>query len=215
MTIDVTKKGFRSGVASANKGRRFPVELLMPEEVDLLIRQCSLSAPTGVRNRALIGVMYRSGVRLSEALGLYTRDIDPIAGTLNIRQGKGKKQRIIGMDSGGFGLIAHWQVLRAQRRLNGHHPIFCTLDGQSLHPSYVRTMLQRLARKANIDKRVHPHGFRHTFAAQLAQEGVPVNTIQAQLGHTNLQTTNTYLEHIQPVDLVNALRDRAWDSVLS
>lgn len=210
MTTDVTKKGYRAGFSSANKGKQFPIELLTSDEVDRLIRQCSSSAPTGVRNRALIGVMYRSGVRLAEALGLYIRDLDPTAGTLNIRQGKGKKQRIIGMDSGGFGLLTHWLTLREQHNLTGHHPIFCTLDGQPLHPSYVRTMLQRIACKAQIDKRVHPHGLRHTFAAQLAQEGVPVNTIQAQLGHTNLQTTSTYLSHIQPADLVNAMQSRQW-----
>jgi integrase/recombinase XerD len=64
--------------------------------------------------------------------------------------------------------------------------------------------MPRLARRAGIEKRVHPHGLRHTHAAELALEGQPMNLIQAQLGHSSLATTSRYLAHIAPAELVHA-----------
>ena len=66
------------------------------------------------------------------------------------------------------------------------------------------------ASPSGIDKRVHPHGLRHTHAAELAFEGVPMNAIQAQLGHSSLATTSSYLAHIAPAELVKAMQARTW-----
>ncbi len=74
---------------ASNKGRRFPPEILTPDEVHRLIRAASNRAPTGIRNRALIVVMYRAGLRVSEALGLYPKDVDRSRGTIRVLQGKG------------------------------------------------------------------------------------------------------------------------------
>ena len=76
--------------------------------------------------------------------------------------------------------------------------------------SYVRTLLPRLADKAGIEKRVHPHGLRHTHAFELMMEGVPVPIIQQQLGHASLATTDRYLRHIAPRDVVMAMQARDW-----
>ena len=73
----------------ANKGRRFPAELLSPEEVLALLRACSSRARTGIRNRALIAVLYRGGLRISEALALRPKDVDQAAGTVTVLHGKG------------------------------------------------------------------------------------------------------------------------------
>jgi integrase/recombinase XerD len=88
--------------------------------------------------------------------------------------------------------------------------LLCTLEGQPLKDSYVRALLHRLARKARIEKRVHPHGLRHTYAAELAMEGFPVNLIQQQLGRTNLATTDRYLRHISPSELAHGIQRRTW-----
>jgi len=72
-------------------------------------------------------------------------------------------------------------------------------------------MLRRLANRAAISKRVHPHGLRHTHAAELAAEGWPANRIQAQLGHSSLATTDRYLRHIAPEELLQAARQRDWE----
>ena len=75
----------------------------------------------------------------------------------------------------------------------------------------MRHLLPRLAAKAGIEKRVHPHALRHTHAAELAREGVPLNLIQAQLGHSNVATTSRYLAHIAPVEVSETMRQRTWE----
>jgi integrase len=84
------------------------------------------------------------------------------------------------------------------------------IKGASLKTAYVRALLPRLAARAGIEKRVHPHGLRHTHAAELAREGTPLNLVQAQLGHSSLATTDGYLRHIAPEELVKAMKARIW-----
>jgi site-specific recombinase XerD len=216
--------GYHAGREPANKGQSYPVEILTPDEVRSLIRGCSNRAPTGVRNRALIVVLYRGGLRLDEAIGhrdpesgrwaggLYPKDVDSRAGTVTVLHGKGDKRRTVGLDPGAFAVLERWLELRRRRDIGGpRRPLFCTLDGTGLDDSYVRKLLHRLAAKAAITKRVHPHGLRHTHAAELAAEGMPANLIQAQLGHDSLATTDRYLRHIAPRQLIDAIRGRAWE----
>jgi len=80
-----------------------------------------------------------------------------------------------------------------------------------LKPSYVRTALPRLAAKAGIEKRVHAHALRHTLAFELMMEGVPVPIIQRQLGHASLATTQRYLDHIAPKDVIEVMQGRTWE----
>lgn len=206
----VTKKGHHKGRTPANKGRTYPAEILTPDEVRKLILACSHRAPTGIRNRALIAVLWRSGLRLAEALALFPKDLDLQGGTVTVLRGKGAKRRTVGMDPGVADILNRWLDRRGPLGLTGRHPVFCTLDGAPLKSSYVRTLLPRLGRKVGIEKRVHPHGLRHTHAAELAAEGVPMNLVQAQLGHASLSTTDRYLRHIAPRELVEAIRKREW-----
>ena len=191
-----------------NAGRTYPPEILTRAEVLALIRCCSHRAPTGLRNRALIATLYRAGIRISEALSLHHKDLDGEAGTIRILYGKGGKARTVAIDPGGILVVQQWVDERACLGLPQSAPLFCTLRGGPVSSSYVRHLLPRLARRAGIEKRVHPHAFRHTHAAELAREGVPVNVIQAQLGHSSLATTSRYLAHIAPADLIRAVADR-------
>ena len=88
--------------------------------------------------------------------------------------------------------------------------LFCTLKGDPLDDSYVRHALRRAAKRAGIEKRVHPHGLRHAHAAELMAEGIPANVIQQQLGHSSLQVTSVYLDHIAPKDRIDRIRQRSW-----
>jgi len=194
----------------ANKGRRLPAELLSGEEVRALLRACSSRAPTGIRNRALIAVLYRGGLRISEALALLPKDVDSAQGMLTVLHGKGDRRRTVGMDPAAFALLERWVDRRRALGLSGRRPVFCTLAGEPLDSSYVRRLLPRLAAKAGVEKRVHPHGLRHAHAAELAAEGVPVNVVQQQLGHGSLATTDRYLRHIAPAERVAAMRAREW-----
>jgi site-specific recombinase XerD len=209
--LAVTAKGYHQGRTPANKGHTYPAEVLTPVEVNALIRACSNRAPTGVRNRALISVLYRGGLRLGEALTLKPKDVDPKEGTVAVLHGKGDRRRTVGLDPGAMGMLLRWVDRRTALGVGGRAPLFCTLEGQPLKPSYVRTLLPRLAAKVGIDKRVHPHGLRHTLAFELMMEGVPVPIIQRQLGHASLATTQRYLDHIAPKDVIDAMQARTWE----
>lgn len=196
-------------------GRTFPAEILTRGEVERLLGACNARRPVGIRNRALISVIYRTGIRLNEALALKPNDIDVNAGTVRVLHGKGDKARTVGIDPAGSAFVLawlpHWQ--RIMNRVNAPGvggALFCTLGGSRLLPSYVRQLMPRLGRKAGITTRCHAHGLRHTHSAELAAEGVPVNMIQAQLGHASLATTDTYLRHILPADLIERIRAREW-----
>lgn len=210
MSSPVIEIGYHKGRSAPNKGASYPAEVLTESEVKSLIQCCSNRAPTGIRNRALITVLYRGGLRLAEALALKPKDLDPNAGTITVLHGKGDRRRTIGLDPGAMAIVMRWIDKRKQLGIDGRAPLFCTLAAQSLKPSYVRTLLPRLANKTGIDKRVHPHGLRHTHAYELMMEGVPVPIIQQQLGHASLATTDRYLRHIAPRDVVEAMQQREW-----
>lgn len=191
--------------------RTFPAEILTPEEVSALLRACSAKAATGLRNRALLTILYRSGLRISEALALRPKDVNLQAGTVAVLHGKGDKRRTVGLDAGAAAVVGQWFERRTALGLSGRQPVFCTLKGDPIETAYVRAMMPRLALKAGIEKRVHAHGLRHTHAAELAREGLPLNLVQAQLGHSSLATTDRYLRHIAPEQLIRAMQARAWN----
>ena len=193
-----------------NKGRKYPAEVIPREEVIRLLAACSSRAPTGIRNRALLTVMYRGGLRISEVLNLMPRDVDAKAGAITVMNGKGGKRRVIGLDPEAFDALARWIDRREQLRINGRARLFCTLEGQPVSAPYVRMALGRLAKRAGIDRRVNPHALRHSFAAEMAREGKPMNLIQQALGHSSLGTTSRYLAHINPQEVVDAMRSRDW-----
>ena len=193
------------------KGKRYPVEILTDAEVKALINACSNRAPTGIRNRALIVILYRAGLRIGEALALKPKDINFEAGTIRILSGKGGEARTVALDPTAFAFIARWLDVRKARGIGGYSTVFCTLEGGVINTSYIRELFKRIGKRAHIEKRVHAHQLRHTMAAQLAQEGIPINAIQKQLGHTSLATTSQYLDHIQPQELIDLIKARKWD----
>lgn len=198
-----------AGQAPPNKGRKFPGEPLTDDEMRLILRACSQRAPTGIRNRALLTVMYRTGLRVSEALDLRPVDVDPEAGTVRVLQGKGRKARTVGIDDGALAVLQRWTDKRRELSIRGR-TLFCTLDGAPLRDTYVRDMLKRTGAKAGIAKRVHPHGLRHSYASGLVRERVPLNVISKALGHSSSAITSRYLDHIAPAEVIAMGRSRGW-----
>jgi len=190
--------------------RQKPIDLLSKHEVDSLIHAASRRAPTGIRNKALIAALYYAGLRVSEALALLPKDLDLEQGAINVQRGKGGKQRMVGINAKAQAYLDRWFDTRSKLGINGSQRVFCTLSGGPLSPRYVRQALQRYADRADLDKRVHPHGLRHSHAAELARRGIPVNLIQRQLGHSSLAVTGEYLNSISPTEVINAVRDLDW-----
>ena len=190
--------------------RHLPPEVLTDDEVCALMRACGRQAPTGRRNRALIAVLYRTGLRINEALSLYPKDLELDEGSVRVLNGKGGRSRTVGLDPGAAAIIERWLDARSRLGQGGGQPVFCTLRGRPMADAYVRVMLKRLAVRAGIEKRVHAHGLRHTHAAQLRAEGVDIAIISRQLGHASINTTARYLDHLAPRAVIEAMRGRSW-----
>ena len=188
--------------------RKFPPEVYTPDEISRLVKACGMRSRTSYRNRALIVCLWRSGMRLSEALGLLPKDLDRANGTVRILHGKGDKSRVVGMDDAAFAEVARWLTFRASLGIGARSPLFCTMAGGRLATAYLRALLPRLARRAGIEKRVHAHGFRHSAACELAQSGIELRIISSQLGHENVATTDRYLRHLNPQEVIEAMRNR-------
>lgn len=185
----------------------YATELLTQAELQALIEQCNTRYPTGKRNRALLVTLWRTGLRISEALALKPKDLNVESGTVTVLHGKGNKRRVVGMDEKAFSIINDWLSVRPTIE---NSPLFCTLDGGTIHTSYIRTLLPRLAKKAGISKRTHAHGFRHLCACEMSSEGIPVDVIRDTLGHSNLATTDTYLRRLSPERVIKTMRQRNW-----
>jgi site-specific recombinase XerD len=197
-------------VVPPNKGRKLPPELITADDVRALLAVCSTTAPTGLRNRALVVALYRAGLRLDEALTITPADVDLDGGVIRIQQPGGGRNRIAGIDHAGLAIIEAWLTARASLGLADGSPLFCTLSGGPLQPAYVRQLLPRLAERAGLAKRVHAQGLRYSHAVELAAEGLPAEVIQAQLGHESLASTGRYLRRVPPRDRIGALQRRKW-----
>ena len=125
---------------------------------------------------------------------------------------RGDKSRTVGVDEQTAALLARWLDRRRRLSPGARATVFCTLDGGRIDPSYVRHLLRRLAAKADLDRRVHAHGLRHTYAAELARERTPINVIRDALGHTSLAVTDRYLRDVAPMHVIDTIRARRWDS---
>lgn len=204
------------------RGATYPIELLTAGDVDALLRATSRRGPTGSRDRALIAVLYRGMLRLGEALALHPRDLNLETGDVNVRRGKGAKQRMVALDSAACAFVEAWLACRRELGISARSPLFCSISegeqlrrGEPLKQQAVRAALQRYARRAGLTKRVHPHGFRHTRAAEMMAQGQPVNVVQKALGHSSTATTARYVDHIQPRQVLEAMRESTWEPTVT
>lgn len=185
-----------------NKGKKFNPEVLSTSEIDKFLGTFRKTI-TGTRNHTLITIYLRTLIRCDEALHLRTYDMDFIAGSLTVMEGKGGKRRVIGLDIPAIQVLKSWYRIKPTSKW-----VFCTAIGGQMSTSYVRQMVKRQAMKARIEKRVHTHCFRHTGACQLLEEGFDIRIISKQLGHESIHQTHRYLDHLQGGAVVTAIRSR-------
>lgn len=190
------------------KGMRFPARPLSREEIISLVSSFGPGF-CGRRNAALVMLIWRSGLRIAEALALTSEDIDIDRGCVTVNHGKGNKLRVVGFDDSVIVSLGEWLETRGNW-FNGDTPnlLFCTTRGDAIDPSYIRHMLKRKGKQAGIEGRVHAHGLRHSHAFELHKEGVPLVHIADQLGHSNISTTNQYLRHLDPSERIGRIRNR-------
>jgi len=204
----VTAAGFNTGRPPRNKGRRYPADPPTVEEIVAVMRQAGDGAHAD-RLRALIVVLWRAGLRIGEALALSELDLDQQRGAVLVRSGKGGKRREVGMDAWAWEQLQPWLNRRVQLPVG---PLLCVINaptpGRPCTPGACREQLRRVAREAGVRRRFAPHQLRHAHAVEMAREGVPLNVIQRQLGHTNLGVTSIYLQGIDNTEIIAAVNAR-------
>ena len=188
------------GWEPGNKGETYTPTLLEPDDVAALLPEFG-GGPKGARNRALVGLLYRTGMSVGEALALKRSDVGlrPGEETVLVRTGR-RAQRTLALDDFAIGLMSPWLDERAQLPKKGGY-LLCTTEGSTKGGQWnargVKHALDNAAERAGLaKKRVHAGAFRFSLAAELIIEQWPIPYIMAQLGMRNYGSFASILEHL-------------------
>ncbi|MGZ4287894.1 MAG: tyrosine-type recombinase/integrase [Solirubrobacteraceae bacterium] len=203
-----TTSSFHHGVAPGNKGLRYPPDPPTVEEIIAVMRAAG-DGREGVRLRGVIVVLWRAGLRISEALALTETDLNPERGAVLVRHGKGDKRREVGMDRWAWSHLGPWLELRTSLPVGR---LFCVLRGPTrgrpCAPAAIRKQLHDAALEAGVRRRLAPHQLRHPHAVEMSREGISLIVIQRQLGHADLAITSRYLRGIDSAEIIQAVHQR-------
>lgn len=164
-------------------------EILSEEEINTLLRQIDSSKILGARDKAIIEILYGSGLRVSELCDLKIYDVDDIS--LKVR-GKGGKERIVPI--GQQAIHALDQYLNFRHSSQREEWLFLSQNGKQIDRTQVWKMVKKYAKEAGIEKKISPHTFRHTFATHLLDNGADLRIIQDLLGHATISSTDRYTQ---------------------
>jgi integrase/recombinase XerD len=189
---------------SPKKERHLP-EVLTLDEIDSMIAQLDMSKPESHRNRAIIEMLYGSGLRVSELVNLRLSDIYRQEGFMRIT-GKGSKQRLVPISPVADQWLEYWLEDRSQLDIKPEYSdiVFLNRYGRQLTRAMIFTIIKTLAKQADIHKTISPHTLRHSFATHLLQNGADLRIIQDLLGHEDITTTEIYT-HLEIQDLREAI----------
>jgi tyrosine recombinase XerC len=179
------------GLVAPKRERRLP-HILSEDELSMIIEAADETPPRGLRNRAILELMYASGVRLSEIVGVDLRHLDLEERTLLVR-GKGNKERMV-IIGGQAELALRRYLSKGRPRLatGAEAALFVNRDGKRLSGRSIEKIVRQHALKAGLDARVWPHLLRHSFATHLLDGGAELRVVQELLGHASAQTTQIY-----------------------
>jgi integrase/recombinase XerD len=180
-------------------------EVLSLEEIDRMIAQIDMSKSESHRNRAIIEILYGSGLRVSELVNLRLSDIYIKEGYMRIT-GKGSKQRLVPISPVAIEWFKYWIQDRSKLdiKLEAIDIAFLNRYGRQLTRAMIFTIIKSLTRAADIKKTISPHTLRHSFATHLLQNGADLRIIQQLLGHESISTTEIYT-HVDINDLREAV----------
>lgn len=176
--------------------QRLPKHVLTKSEVEQVLNQPDTSEPMGLRDRAILETFYSTGMRRSELLHLSIFDIDRERGTVMIRQGKGKKDRMIPIGERAVKWIDRYQnSVRPELAIGrSNATLFLTSQGEAFTPDRLTQLVRRYVEAADTGKSGSCHLFRHTMATLMLENGADIRYIQAMLGHAELSTTQIYTQ---------------------
>jgi len=161
--------------------------------------------PSSHRNKVMIQLILDTGLRLAEACALRWKDIDLTSGKVMVRQGKGAKDRTLWIGENRLKELKDWKVRQIEWLGENPTHLFTTRNGDPVSHRYVQKMVDNYSEKAEIEKNVHPHTLRHTFATDLYRETGKIRLVQKALEHADLSTTMIYT-HIVDEELEGAMK---------
>jgi len=170
-------------------GRHLP-DVLSTEEIDRIITAIDPRSTKGLRDRAMLEVLYSCGLRVSELTSLRLCDLFFGEGYIRVI-GKGDKQRLVPISEAARSRVYAYLDRRDDRH-SGEEILFLNNRGSRLTRIMVFTIIRQAARRAGIGKTVSPHTFRHSFATHLLEGGASIRQVQEMLGHENISTTEIY-----------------------
>lgn len=190
-------------------------DILNYQEAEKLLNQINKRYTRGKRNYALFSVILNTGLRVSEASNLKTKYINLDEAVLTVKQGKGKKDRKIPFPSDIVPCIKEWIAEKDRLDIKSEY-LFCSYrkfnnktgqPGRKLTPRYIEQVLKSYIKKAGIDKDIHVHCLRHTYATAMYQQTKDLEALRKLLGHSKIQTTLIYMNHYSTADLQDNIKN--------
>jgi len=179
-------------IALAKVWTRLP-DVLSRDEMALLLAQPGAGTPADIRDSAMLELMYATGIRVSELIGLTVNSINWQVGYL-VAMGKGEKERIVPVGQTASERVKRYQEGARPLLLKGResHLLFLNRSGKGLTRQGFWKIVKKYAARAGLDKAIHPHTFRHSFASHLLEGGADLRSVQIMLGHADISTTQIY-----------------------
>lgn len=193
-------------VATPKREKHLP-SVLQTSEIEVLFEQPDLQTPLGIRDRAWLELLYASGLRVSELVGIDLDDFELRARLLKVR-GKGSKERIVPFGGKASEALEAWLAARSELRKPGddeEQPLFLNNRGERITARSIRRIMDKYVRSASLKAGVSPHTLRHSFATHLLTAGADLRAIQELLGHVSLSTTQKYT-HLNDWTLIETYR---------
>jgi integrase/recombinase XerC len=178
-----------TGISAPQVARKLPNTLDVDQMARLL--QIQGSDPVTARDRAMLELLYSSGLRLAELVNLNPEDVD-LADAMVRVTGKGNKTRLIPIGRMARNCIAEWSRVRSELAAGDENALFVGVRGRRISPRTVQNRVRHWALKAGIPQRVYPHLFRHSFATHLMESSRDLRAVQELLGHADISTTQIY-----------------------
>lgn len=184
------KENPAASISTPKKDKKLPL-FLEEKEVANLLDAPQAESKIEKRDKAILELLYSSGIRVSELVGLNVEDVDFFGEVLRVR-GKGKKERLVPAGSKALNAIRDYLVFRGDGHGTSRGPLFLNKGKTRLTDRSVRRIVLKYAQRIALNKNISPHVLRHTFATHMLDRGADLRSVQELLGHENLSTTQIY-----------------------
>jgi integrase/recombinase XerD len=193
MLAEKFSPGDPAGDLEAPRGSRKLPEVLSLPEVERLLDAPDAATPQGARDRAMLELLYATGLRVTELISLPVGAVDMQSGVL-LTRGKGDKERVVPVHAAALEKLLAWISGPREKMLRGRasRDLFVGPRGRRLTRQGFWKLLNRYGRAAGLARRLYPHLLRHSFATHLLEGGADLRAVQAMLGHADISTTQVY-----------------------